>query len=450
MVSERSLRSHPRPNPCVRRTGVRPALFPGPAAVLLPGRAEDLLPGPAAALLSGLAAVLLALTLAARPATAQEIVDPGLTVYMQNTALVRATVDRPVQPGERTVRVDGLPGNVDPGSLVVLDPEATLLGVHGRRSYQAAGEDGAVSLALDLRVERPLERLRLAYLTQGMSWSPSYAMVVTADDASARIDGYATLSNNSGTGYRDASVQLLAGTVNVEGGRDGPRPMALAEMRVAADAAARAPQLSREAFSGYHLYDVDVPITLHAGASRRIRLLGAGSVPVEREHVLAGQVNVRQQMREPQREEAFIRYRVERPEGTSFADLPLPGGTVRMYRPDDRGRLQLVGADGIQNTPAGEELFLTVGRAFDIGGTRTQTDHERPGSDVYESAWRIDLVNRSDERVEVQVIEQIEGDWEITESSHDAERLSASRVRFDVAVPADGEASLTYRVRVRT
>ena len=166
--------------------------------------------------------------------------------------------------------------------------------------------------------------------------------------------------------------------------------------------------------------------------------------------MLPGHVNYHQQMREPQREEAFIRYRVRRPEGTSFSDLPLPGGTVRMYRPDDQGRLQLLGADGIQNTPAGEELELTVGRAFDIGGTRTQTDYQRPGDDVYETAWRVELVNRSDERVEVQVIEHIQGDWGILESSHDAERLSATRVRFDVGVPADGEATLTYRVRVRT
>lgn len=395
-----------------------------------------------------LAALVLTLAVATAPASAQEVVEPGLTVYMQNTALVRATVDRPLQAGERTVRVDGLPANVDAASLVVLDPEATLLGAHGRRTYQAEGEGRAVSLALDVRVDAALDRLRIAYLTGGMSWEPSYSMMVGPDDGSARIDGYATVSNNSGTGYRDASVQLLAGTVNVDGG-GGPRPMAMAEMRVAADAA-QAPQVSREAFSGYHLYDVDVPVTLRAGESRRLRLLGAGSVPVERQHVMVGDVDYRQDLGEPRRHEAVVRYRVRRPEGTSFADLPLPGGTVRIYRPDDEGRLQLLGTDGIQNTPAREELSLTVGRDFDIGGTRTQTDLERPGDDVYESAWRIDLVNRSDERVVVQVIEQIQGDWEILESSHDAERLSASRVRFDVAVPADGEASLTYRVRVRT
>lgn len=312
-----------------------------------------------------------------------------------------------------------------------------------------SGEEGdAVSLALDLRVDRSLERLRLAYLTSGVSWSPGYAMVVDRDDRSARVDGYATISNKSGTTYRDASVQLLAGTVET-GGQGGGRPRARAEMQMAADAA-RAPSVERQAFSGCHLYDVDVPLTLPPGASRRIRLLGAGSVPVAREYVMPGQVTYRQQTQEPRRQEAYVRYRVERPEGTSFADLPLPAGSVRIFQPDDEGRLQLLGADRVPNTPAGEELHLTVGRAFDVGGTRVQTDYERPGSDLYESAWEVELTNRSDEPVVVRVIEQIQGDWEILESSHEAHRVSASRVRFEVPVPADCEATLTYRIRVRT
>lgn len=417
--------------------------------VRFPLRLPETRRGTVSRLAVGALVTLLALAAGAPRATAQDITDQGLTIYMQNTALVRATVDRPVQAGESTIRVDGLPGNMDPTSLVVLDPEATLLGVHGRRNYQSAEEGNAISLALDLSADRALDGLRLAYLTRGMSWNPSYTMIVSPDDASAGIDGYATVSNNSGTGYEGAAVQLLAGTVNLDGGGT-PRPMARQEAMAADMAATGAPQISGQAFSGYHLYDVDTPITLLTGAERRIRLLGARSVPVSREYVLPGEVSYRQQTGEPRSQEAFFRYRVERPEGTSFADLPVPGGTVRMYQPDDEGRLQLLGADGIPNTPAGEEILLTVGRAFDIQGTRTQTAFERPGEDLYESAWRIELVNRSDEAVTVQVIETIQGDWEILQSSHEAERLSASRARFDVRVPADGEATLTYRVRLET
>lgn len=397
---------------------------------------------------TGLAlAVALAVGAGASPVLGQEEpADPGLTIYMQNTALVRATVERPIRTGEQTVRVDGLPANIDLASLVVLDPGLTLLGVHGRRTYQSAGRGNAVSLALDVRAASAMDGFRIAFLTGGIGWDASYAMHVATDDRTARIGGYATIDNGAGADFEDAEVQLLAGTVNVEG---GGRYRPVAEMRMA-DAAAQAPSVSREAFAGYHLYDVDVPLTLESGATRRIRLMGADDVPVSREYVLAGQVNHYQVMPEPERQEVFIRYRVQRPEGTSFADLPLPAGTVRLYQEDDEGRVQLLGADGIPNTSPEEELFLTVGRAFDIGGTRTQTDFERVAGDVRESAWEVELVNQTDEDVVVQVIEELQGDWEILESSHEARRLSASRVRFDVPVPADGEATLTYRVRVES
>lgn len=390
-----------------------------------------------------LAAAALVALVAAAPAVGQESSVEGLTVYMQDLAVVRSVVDWPLPEGERTLRVDGLPPRLQDASLTVADPGVRLLGVHGRRSYQSPGEGDATSLALDLRVDRSLERLRLAYLTGGMGWDADYDLLVAGDDRSARIGGYATLSNNSGATFRQVDVQLLAGTVDA-GGRD----RAFEAARASVAAAQEAPDISREAFSGYHLYEIDAPLTLRPGTSRRIRLLGADSVRVDRQYVLQGEVQAYRSTDEPRRQEAIIRYRIERPEGTSFGDLPLPTGTVRVFQEDDDGRLQLLGTDRIANTPAGERVTVTVGRAFDIGGFRTQTSYEQTGPNVHESAWEVELSNRTDGDVVVRVLDRIGGEWEILESSHEARRLSASLVRFDVAVPADGEATLTYRVRV--
>lgn len=387
-----------------------------------------------------LAAAALATLLAAVPAAGQETSAESLTVYMQDLAVVRGTVDWPVPAGERTLRVDGLPRSLESASLVLIDSGVRLLGVRGRRSYQSREEGEAASVALDLRAERPLDRLRLAYLTGGMGWSADYNLIVAEDDRSARIGGYATVSNGSGTAFRDVAVQLLAGTVDA-----GGRGRAVEAARAAA--AREAPDVSRQAFSGYHLYEIDDPLTLRPGTSRRIRLLGADSVPVRREYVLRGQVQAYRSADEPQRQEATIRYRVERPEGTSFAELPLPTGTVRVFQEDDDGRVQLLGTERIPNTPAGEQVTLTVGRAFDVVGVRTQTGYEQTAPDVHESAWEVELSNRTEERVVVQVVDRIDGDWKIVDSSHEPRRLTAGLVRFDVAVPADGEATLTYRVR---
>jgi hypothetical protein len=74
----------------------------------------------------------------------------SLTIYNSNVALVRREVERLLPAGMHTVRVEGLPTNIDPSSLIVLDEGVTLLGVRGFRSYQDASTGPGASLDLDL------------------------------------------------------------------------------------------------------------------------------------------------------------------------------------------------------------------------------------------------------------------------------------------------------------
>jgi hypothetical protein len=371
---------------------------------------------------------------------------PSLTVYMGNLALVRQQVERLLEPGAHTVRVDGLPTNLDASSLIVLSEGVTLQGVHGQRNYQEPATGPGASLELDLDVRRRVQRLELAYLTTGLSWSADYAVIIARDDASARVDGYATLANNSGTTYEGAELQLLAGSIQRGRGRFEPPA---ARMAQALEEAA-APELQEAAFGDYHLYTVSTPLTLRAGESRRIRLLGAEAVRTRKEYTFSHSANYRRQSPEPLTRPVAVSYGIERAEDSEFGGVPLPGGQVRMLQRDEEGRVQLLGIAAIPNTPKGEELRLSTGYAFDIVGTRTQTDYRRPSGNVHEAAWKVELRNRGGSAVTVQVIEQLSGDWSIVESSQRWEKLSAGAVRFRVDVAAGGVSVLEYRVSVKT
>ena len=372
---------------------------------------------------------------------------PSLSIYTSNLALVRMQVERVLPAGVHTVRIDGLPSNIDPSSLIVLGDQVTLLGAHGYRSYQDAATGSGASLDLDLELTRQVEVLELAFLTGGLSWTADYALIVAPNDASAKVDAYASISNGSGTGYAGAEVQLLAGVI-LSGGA-GRFDDAYGAMR-AMEQSAAPPALQGAAFADYHLYTVSTPLTLRNGERRRIRLLGAGNVKTVKEYVFSHGANYHRASAETLTRPASVYYQVERRRGDEFGDTPLPAGQVRVYQRDDAGRVQLLGMAGIPNTPAGEDLRLGTGQAFDVIGTRTQTDYERVSGNVYHSAWKVELENSSDEDVTVQVIEQLSGDWEILESTHDAEKLSAASVRFRIAVPAGGSRTLEYRVSVRT
>jgi hypothetical protein len=74
-------------------------------------------------------------------------------------------------------------------------------------------------------------------------------LTVTRDDASADLDGWVTLKNGSGTPFRNASLQLVAGDLNRV--RQVLGRMAAPDARAAVQSEA---VMAQEAFSDYHLY----------------------------------------------------------------------------------------------------------------------------------------------------------------------------------------------------
>jgi hypothetical protein len=108
-----------------------------------------------------------------------------------------------------------------------------------------------------------------------------------------------------------------------------------------------------------------------------------------------------------------------------------------------------VGEDAIDHTPRDEEIEVKLGEAFDVVADRKQTEWRALGNCTSESAWEISIRNHKDVSEMVEVIEPVNGDWEIVRSSHKAEKEDAQTFIFNVDVPARGETKIAYRVRIR-
>ncbi len=151
-----------------------------------------------------------------------------------------------------------------------------------------------------------------------------------------------------------------------------------------------------------------------------------------------------------------VEYTLTRPRKTDFGDRPLPGGIARLYQPDSTGGLQLIGEATTGHTPAGSDLKLNAGNAFDITAKRIQTSYvtrrdstKAHGVHTVATAdYRVTLKNATDSAVTVLVQEERAGEWSVVSSSVPAEKVSSTITRFRVRVPATGEAALTYRIRV--
>ena len=292
-------------------------------------------------------------------------------------------------------------------------------------------------------VER--HRVEAAYLAGKLSWAADYVLNVGRDDKAADLDGWVTLNNGSGTQFRNARLQLVAGDLNrvrQELGR-------MMDLAARAQVAAEAP-MQQEAFSEYHLYTLNRRTSINNNQTKQVSLLGGTGVPVRKRYVVEGQNLYYRNTYHPGapiKDVVQVYYQFKNEEKAGLG-MPMPAGTVRVYQADTNGGVQFVGEDRIGHTPKDETLNLKIGNAFDVVAERNQTDFEKIAANIYEVEFEITLRNHKTVPVSVEVNEPVGGTWRMLRSSHQWTKTAAWATQFTVPVAADGTSVLNYRVRV--
>jgi hypothetical protein len=283
----------------------------------------------------------------------------------------------------------------------------------------------------------------LSYLTGGLSWKADYVAELSPDESTIDLNGWVTLTNASGTAYRDATLQLVAGDVN----RVQQMMFREAEM-MTMDASAPRESMAEESLLDYHLYTLDRATTIAENQTKQVALLSGGGIPVTKEYRFENIAYAfRNPMGEIERTDATVYLEFKNDEASGLG-LPLPGGVMRVYKEDSAERVQFVGEDSVDHTPKNETVRLTLGRAFDVTARPRQTEFDRITDHIYESAFEITFRNAKPEPVTVRFVEGVDGDWKVLEESQQHERIDAFRVGWTIDVPAEGEAVLTYKMRV--
>lgn len=292
----------------------------------------------------------------------------------------------------------------------------------------------------------PTQTIEASYLTTNIQWKADYVLTVTRDEKTADLDGWVTLTNNSGASYDNATLQLVAGQIN----QVTPQ-RAYMELDKAVNAAGAAPPMTQENFSEYHLYTVTRRTSINNNESKQISLLNGSNIPINKTYVAEAQpyyFRNSQGIGNPITEPVMVYYNFKNDQKSGLG-MPLPAGTVRVYQGDSKGNIQFAGEDNIQHTPKDEALRIHVGNAFDVVCERKETDYRKIAGNVYEMEYQITLRNHKDGPVTVDVREPIGGDWEVQSSSFPSTKLDATTIGFQVPVAKDGSATLDYRVRVK-
>lgn len=296
--------------------------------------------------------------------------------------------------------------------------------------------------------------VELSYLTGGLSWKADYVVELNAADDKLDISGWVTLGNTSGTTYRNAKLQLVAGDVH----------QVLQRIEVTGSAVKRmdAPQammakkaMAEESLFEYHLYTLDRPTTIAENQTKQVALLSASGVPARKELLLAGSDYYYQSsygdLGQKMKIGVFVEF--DNKEASQLG-MPLPKGVVRVYKKDGAGNAQFIGEDSVDHTPKNEKVRLKLGEAFDVTADKKQTDFKKLAASgkynyVSESAYELVLKNAKKEAVIVTVQEPMPGDWQVLSSSHPYTKSASNTAVWKISVPAEGNTKLVYRSVVK-
>lgn len=317
------------------------------------------------------------------------------------------------------------------------------------------------TLSVNLESERSGRRpVSIRYLSSGLGWSADYVALFNEEDSTIDMQGWVTLTNNTGTTFHRANTLLVAGdpTTNGRGRRGFGNMGALSPGTEAAD---------RERLGDFYLYPIAERTTIANAQTKQVSFLDVQAVPARKVYTrnvgwLANDSN-------PVNVSSGISFSTSRDQGLGDA---LPAGTVRFYQRDSQGTPQFIGENGLGHTPMGSELLLQTGSAFDIsvqaevesrekitsaewertaryrviedGEVTRQYDVERPKT-FYRTTMRYTLTNANAQNVEVDLTQSglmrywYAYDYRITSEDIEGEQINADTRKWIVPVPAEGK-----------
>ncbi|MCO8017304.1 DUF4139 domain-containing protein [Brevundimonas diminuta] len=285
----------------------------------------------------------------------------------------------------------------------------------------------------------------LSYLTSGLTWKADY--VARFDEKAGKLDltGWVTLTNNSGATFSNAQTRVVAGDVNLIGNQGGgynPRqPVRGGSVR------GNGTQTGGEgALADVYVYPLPEAVTVANNQTKQVGLIDAAGVPATKRYLRV--INGFSTAEQPIAAEVGVIFA----NGSGAAARALPAGVIRVYVKDEAGEPRFIGESQVDHSPAGSEIVVTTGDAFDVTVQPRLVSSERVSKrlvDYFRTRYAMEYTvrNARPEPVTVEVRQRGLGrDTELTDQSIEGEMRDARTVVWRVPVPANGETKLTATI----
>ncbi len=291
------------------------------------------------------------------------------------------------------------------------------------------------TLSVTLESKGGMTPTTLSYLTPGLGWTADYVSLFDENKKTIDVQGWITLSNNTGTEYSNANVLLVAGKPNSGGGRHNVQMPWSASTGTIDEAGTESND--RERLGDFYLYPLAERTTIANAQQKQVSFLDVKAVPARKAYEYENGW-----LTNADSASASTVLKFSSAKSGGLGDQ-LPAGTLRIYMRDQRGNPQFIGENRIEATPMGSSMSVRTGEAFDVKVSSVVEERKSINSGRWQTKMRYELSNARNEAVTVDLAQSgLWGDVRIVEQSLEGKRTSADRMEWSVPVPANGKATL--------
>lgn len=462
-------------------------------ALIVETRTIDLPAGEAVIRLRGVATGIVpqTATLDGLPATVVErntdfdLLSPGSLLKRSVGEVVHIVRTNPVT-GEQTEKA-AIVRSGPQGTVLEIDGRLEALGCSGlteRIVFDGVPDGLSDQPVLSVRTRAPAAgryRVTLAYLATGLQWSSDYVARLSPDGRTLDLTGWITLANFGGTGFPDAPVQVVAGTLHRDddtvpvdpveeprqpncwpqdtttfgsGPPPPPRGIAYAYAPVASEATnlgdvvVTGSRIRREdllatqgELGDYKIYTLPGPTTVAARQTKQVRFLEQEAVRYTRFYRATFWAGDEVQTIAPT---LTLRLRNDRRTGLG---VPLPGGGVSLVETRD-GRAVFAGQATFVDKGVGLPVELAFGQAMDLTVEVQLESEQSVGGTRVRRTVVLSAANDKPEAVELEIPPTEAGyrGFRIVEASTPSQIADSGLPVWRLAVPAGGTRRLRYTI----
>ncbi len=312
------------------------------------------------------------------------------------------------------------------------------------------GLSKAPALKLFLDAQRAgVQGVDLTYLTDGLSWKADYIAKLNTARNKMSLRAFATVTNNTEIAYQNTTMNVVAGDVPRNYIIQAQKPDQMVyemAMPVAMKAAPR-----HEAIGNVQLFKLPTKVSIESQQTRQFPLLPLVEMEITEILTATHYFDGQQENIDPnQIERPTVQIRFK-----NTSKSPLPQGELRIYETDSDNKDHLTGELRINDTAENEVTDLQLGQAYNFKVMRKQLEW-KPILDYQQrqiggvAKYEITVSNAGNQESTVNLVENFSGITDIKNESIKGEKISSSAIKWQIKVPARGEATLSYTISTRS